>query len=135
MPEVIDDGITGHAVDDMDEAVDMLESVLALDRRQVRQRFEERFSAARMAQDYVQLYERQIGAVGPRTLQSLPLRPSTTALARTSRDSRLPPRLWPTQCALACGRHSCFVMCVAGSRNARNRPGAYRRPQAHSERI
>ena len=63
--EVIDDGITGYAVDGMDEAVDMLQRVLALDRRRVRQRFEERFTAARMARDYVKLYERQIGAAGP----------------------------------------------------------------------
>jgi hypothetical protein len=30
--------------------------VLALDRRTVRQRFEQRFSATRMAKDYVQVY-------------------------------------------------------------------------------
>jgi hypothetical protein len=30
--------------------------VLALDRRMVRQRFEQRFSATRMAKDYVQVY-------------------------------------------------------------------------------
>ena len=59
--EVIDNGVTGHAVDSMDEAVAKLQSVLALDRRRVRQRFEERFSAARMARDYLRVYERQIG--------------------------------------------------------------------------
>ena len=66
MAEVIDNGVTGYAVDSMDEAVDMLESVLALDRGRVRQRFEERFSAARMAQDYLKVYERQIGAAAAR---------------------------------------------------------------------
>jgi hypothetical protein len=34
----------------------MLPQVLALDRRMVRQRFEQRFSATRMAKDYVQVY-------------------------------------------------------------------------------
>ena len=34
----------------------MLPQVLALDRRAVRQRFEQRFSATRMAKDYVQVY-------------------------------------------------------------------------------
>jgi hypothetical protein len=34
----------------------MLPEVLALDRRAVRQRFEQRFSATRMAKDYVQVY-------------------------------------------------------------------------------
>src|SRR5499427_3876278 len=40
----------------MDEAIRMLPQVLALDRRAVRQRFEQRFSAARMARDYVHVY-------------------------------------------------------------------------------
>jgi hypothetical protein len=40
----------------MDEAVRMLPQVLALDRRAVRRRFEQRFSSARMATDYVVLY-------------------------------------------------------------------------------
>ena len=54
VPEVIDDGVTGMIVDTMDEAVRMLPRVLALDRRAVRRRFEERFSATRMAKDYLQ---------------------------------------------------------------------------------
>jgi hypothetical protein len=40
----------------MDEAIRMLPQVLALDRRTVRKRFEQRFSATRMAKDYVQVY-------------------------------------------------------------------------------
>jgi hypothetical protein len=40
----------------MDEAVRMLPQVLALDRHAVRRRFEQRFSSARMATDYVALY-------------------------------------------------------------------------------
>jgi hypothetical protein len=40
----------------MDEAIRMAPKVLALDRRVVRQRFEQRFSAIRMANDYVQVY-------------------------------------------------------------------------------
>jgi glycosyltransferase involved in cell wall biosynthesis len=59
--EVIDEGLTGHIVDTMDEAIAMLGRVLAIDRGRVRQRFEERFSAIRMAQDYVAIYERLIG--------------------------------------------------------------------------
>ena len=34
----------------------MLPEVLALDRRAVRRRFEERFTATRMAKDYLQVY-------------------------------------------------------------------------------
>jgi hypothetical protein len=40
----------------MDEALRMLPRVLALDRRAVRRRFEQRFSSARMAADYVAVY-------------------------------------------------------------------------------
>jgi glycosyltransferase involved in cell wall biosynthesis len=49
--EVIDEGVTGHVVDGMDDAVGALERVLALDRGRVRQRFDERFCVSRMAQD------------------------------------------------------------------------------------
>jgi glycosyltransferase involved in cell wall biosynthesis len=56
VPEIVDDGVTGRIVDDMDGAIRALPQVLALDRRAVRLRFEERFSAARMANDYVSIY-------------------------------------------------------------------------------
>ena len=59
--EVIDEGVTGHVVDSMDEAICHAWGVLALDRGRVRQRFEERFTGQRMAQDYVKIYERLIG--------------------------------------------------------------------------
>jgi hypothetical protein len=54
--EVVDQGVTGAVVDTVDQAVRMLPQVLALDRRAVRRRFEQRFSSARMATDYVALY-------------------------------------------------------------------------------
>ena len=46
----------GAIVDTMDEAVIMLPRVIALDRRAVRRRFEQRFSSVRMAKDYVAVY-------------------------------------------------------------------------------
>jgi glycosyltransferase involved in cell wall biosynthesis len=54
--EIVDQGVTGAIVDTMEEAVSMLPKVLALDRHAVRRRFEERFSATRMATDYIALY-------------------------------------------------------------------------------
>src|SRR5438105_3517073 len=54
--EIIDQGVTGAIVDTMDEAVSMLPRVIALDRHAVRRRFEQRFSSARMATNYVALY-------------------------------------------------------------------------------
>jgi glycosyltransferase involved in cell wall biosynthesis len=54
IPEVIEDGVTGKVVDSEQEAVAALPGIL--DRRAVRQRFEERFTATRMAKDYVSTY-------------------------------------------------------------------------------
>ncbi|HZT48163.1 MAG TPA: glycosyltransferase family 4 protein [Hyphomicrobiaceae bacterium] len=62
VPEVVDPGVTGYIVDSIDEAVRMLPRVLALDRSGVRRRFEERFTAFRMTQDYCRIYERLIGS-------------------------------------------------------------------------
>jgi glycosyltransferase involved in cell wall biosynthesis len=56
VPEVIDEGVTGAIVDSIEDGVGALPHVMALDRRAVRQRFEERFSASRMAQDYTAIY-------------------------------------------------------------------------------
>ena len=57
VPEVIDEGVTGFVVDSEEEAVRKLGALLALDRGRVRRRFEERFTASRMAADYVKLYK------------------------------------------------------------------------------
>ena len=56
VPEIVDDGVTGAIVETMDEAIAALPCVIALDRKKVRQRFEQRFSATRMAKDYVDVY-------------------------------------------------------------------------------
>ena len=56
VPEIIDPGVTGAIVDTTAEAVRTLPRVIALDRHAVRRRFEQRFSSARMAADYVALY-------------------------------------------------------------------------------
>ena len=61
VPEVIDDGMTGFVVDDLDDAVRAVRRCVGLDRRRVRQVFDKRFSAARMADDYLAVYERLIG--------------------------------------------------------------------------
>jgi glycosyltransferase involved in cell wall biosynthesis len=56
VPEVIDEGITGHIVETEDQAVAALSGLLSLDRGAVRRRFEARFTATRMAKDYVRVY-------------------------------------------------------------------------------
>lgn len=64
--EVIDEGITGFVCDDLDEAVAAVERVGELSRAACRRAFEQRFTAARMAADYIQLYHRVLhpGEVG-----------------------------------------------------------------------
>jgi glycosyltransferase involved in cell wall biosynthesis len=57
VPEVIDEGVTGFVVDNEEEAVRALARLDKLDRRQVRACFERRFTARRMASEYVALYE------------------------------------------------------------------------------
>ena len=54
--EIVEDGLTGAIVDSTDEAIAALPRVIALDRNKVRQRFEQRFSATRMAKDYIDVY-------------------------------------------------------------------------------
>jgi glycosyltransferase involved in cell wall biosynthesis len=54
--EVVDDGVTGYIVDNVEDAAATLPRVMELDRRAVRRRFEERFTATRMANDYLRVY-------------------------------------------------------------------------------
>ena len=56
VPEIVDNGVTGQIVGTEEEAIRQLPQVLSLDRRAVRRRFEQRFSATRMAKDYIQVY-------------------------------------------------------------------------------
>jgi glycosyltransferase involved in cell wall biosynthesis len=53
---VVDDGVTGFVVDDEDRAVEAVRAAQALDRREVRRRFDRRFSATAMARAYLDLY-------------------------------------------------------------------------------
>jgi glycosyltransferase involved in cell wall biosynthesis len=55
-PEVLEDGVTGFVVDDIGAAVRAVERVGELDRRRCREEFERRFSAPRMARDYIGVY-------------------------------------------------------------------------------
>jgi glycosyltransferase involved in cell wall biosynthesis len=60
VPEIIDEGITGCVVDNIDAAVAAIDDVSAFDRAVVRRRFEERFSAERMVEGYLATYQRAI---------------------------------------------------------------------------
>jgi glycosyltransferase involved in cell wall biosynthesis len=56
VPEVVDDGVTGFVVDSEDEAVAAVKRIGELDRRTVRATFEKRFTARRMAEQYLRHY-------------------------------------------------------------------------------
>ncbi len=58
VPEVIEHGITGFVVANADEALQAIKDIPRLDRRRIRSEFERRFTSARMAAEYVKLYER-----------------------------------------------------------------------------
>jgi glycosyltransferase involved in cell wall biosynthesis len=62
VPEVIDDGRSGFIVDSEEAALGALARIGSLPRAEVRRCFEERFSAGRMARDYVALYQKLIDA-------------------------------------------------------------------------
>ena len=55
-PEVIDEGVTGVLVRSIQEAVQAVQTVVQLDRSEVRRRFETRFTAGRMANEYLAIY-------------------------------------------------------------------------------
>jgi glycosyltransferase involved in cell wall biosynthesis len=57
VPEVIEDGLTGFIVEDEEEAAAAVSRLHELDRGRIRARFEQRFTARRMAEDYVEIYE------------------------------------------------------------------------------
>jgi glycosyltransferase involved in cell wall biosynthesis len=78
VPEIIDDGVTGHICEQLDELTAAVEQVSILDRRRCRQAFEARFTVERMVQDYLDVYEQIVSG------------PSTTALRRHRRPAAKP---------------------------------------------
>ncbi len=63
IPEIIDDGVSGFIVDNLDAAVQAVQRIHSLSRQGCRERFEARFTASRMAQDYVNVYSRRARGV------------------------------------------------------------------------
>jgi len=65
VPEVIDDGLTGFIVEDINGAIGAVDRLGQLSRERIRKRFEERFTARRMAQDYLSVYRSLMDSVAP----------------------------------------------------------------------
>lgn len=58
VPETLGKGEAGHIVDNIEEAAEMLEKVGIFSRSNIRQVFETCFSAKRMADDYIKIFEK-----------------------------------------------------------------------------
>ncbi len=69
VPEVMEEGHTGFIVEGLEDAVEAVRRVPELSRKRCREIFYQRFTAARMAHDYVQLYERLIKSKRPKILE------------------------------------------------------------------
>src|SRR6516164_9736554 len=66
VPEIIEDGLTGFVVEDETSAVACVGRLPQLSRTAIRQRFEARFTARRMALDYLSTYRGLMDTAEPR---------------------------------------------------------------------
>ena len=66
VPEIVEDGLTGFIVEDETSAVGAVGQLSTLSREGVRARFEERFTARRMANEYLAVYRQLAEAANPR---------------------------------------------------------------------
>jgi glycosyltransferase involved in cell wall biosynthesis len=66
VPEVIDDGLTGFIVEDENGAIGAVDRLGLLSRDKIRKQFEARFTARRMAQDYLSVYRTLADRIAPR---------------------------------------------------------------------
>lgn len=58
IPEIIEPGVTGFVVQNVEEAVQAIPRAAQLSRKEIRLAFEKRFTAERMARDYLAIYHR-----------------------------------------------------------------------------
>jgi len=57
VPEIVDHGVTGFIVENESQAIEAISALDRLDRQNIRQVFEQRFTATRMAQEYLRCFE------------------------------------------------------------------------------
>lgn len=62
VPEIVDPGITGFIVNTESQALDALAAIQNLDRKHVRLTFEQRFTSRAMANGYLDVYNKALGA-------------------------------------------------------------------------
>jgi len=66
VPELIEDGVTGFIVEDEAGAIGAVDRLAHLSRSVIRARFEQRFTARRMALDYLAVYRELMESAPPR---------------------------------------------------------------------
>jgi glycosyltransferase involved in cell wall biosynthesis len=94
MPELIEPGLSGFLVENVDQAAEAVDTVARLDRKLCRRVFDERFTAARMADDYVGVYAQLVDEAAPfdgRAVLDTTSRPGPAAVL--GRDRSAPPGL------------------------------------------
>jgi glycosyltransferase involved in cell wall biosynthesis len=65
VPEIVEDGLTGFIVEDENSAIGAVDRLAQLSRETIRREFERRFTARRMAQDYLSVYRNLADSIAP----------------------------------------------------------------------
>jgi glycosyltransferase involved in cell wall biosynthesis len=89
LPEVIREGVDGFFGDDVQQLAFLVGRVDGLDRAEIARSVRERFSAARMTDRYLEVYERVIAAATPGRIRTLPVDPSRTVRIAPDREPRI----------------------------------------------
>jgi glycosyltransferase involved in cell wall biosynthesis len=70
VPEIIENGVTGFVVDSEEAAVEVLQHIGVLDRKCIRQRFEERFTSTVMVTKYLDVYQQTIAQAAATNMET-----------------------------------------------------------------
>ena len=73
VPEIVEDGVNGSMVESIEEAVRAVNDIARISRLRCRQAFEKRFTAERMAQEYLKVYQALIADSATVKLRNIPL--------------------------------------------------------------
>jgi glycosyltransferase involved in cell wall biosynthesis len=83
VPEILEHGVTGFIVESIEAAAEAVEAAKSLDRARIRERFEKRFTAERMTQDYLAVYRGLLeDRLGRRLVETAPSVPKPSSRSR-----------------------------------------------------
>ncbi len=81
LPEIVREGVDGFFGDDAAQLAFLVDRIAPLDRREIRRSVLERFSAARMADDYERIYARRLRGAGRDDLVAIPVNGAAGSIA------------------------------------------------------